>query len=208
MTQPKVQQPTDTEPITKRAEELMPGDWLGPDELKLGIPAEILGSYPSERDVLLVLQPAGQSPDSVTWAPQRRVVLASADEVAAAARDARRWAIARDLHQLADLLVEANDVPLPEYGIDIRFGDVPVDEAEALAEALNTEVVPRHSTSKQNCVLWPRGRKSYDEGVRATWDVEVHDTGLDFSREAEDTEPGHVPAGVDGQPVAGRRGGQ
>lgn len=202
MTDLKVPQPPDDQPAWKRADELKPGDHVHADDLDpdLGGIVEVLFFSPavdSVRVSVLIAQD-GDEPLLLRVPQGRPINLATPTEIADARLDARRWQTAAQLRQLADLIV-SHALPLPRYALDINFAGVTAVDAVELARVLGSEVTSRYSGLNE--VVWPRGHQSYEDGVHATWHVERADTGLNFSREAEATDAGPVPAGVDGQAV-------
>ncbi len=180
MTHPNVQAEAETRE-TKRADELGVGDWLAVDNDfgsgmrfhdQFDTPALVRAVVPFGSAVHLVL--AANDVDDPIGIPahgDRPITLASDADVAEAKRNAKSFKIADELRDFAQM-VEALPLtlPLPKYALSIDIRPQPaltLEELRDLAARLDINVENTYGRSFE--AVWPKGRLSYEDGIRVTW---------------------------------------
>jgi hypothetical protein len=177
--------------------DLQPGDWIErePGEALMKVQHAHLYRIGDEPVLLLICQRIGDRPreTKLVGDTMRRVRRARPDEATAAEEELQRHAIADELRELADLVLNPR-VPLPAHGqVQVTFHMGDVAAVEAAAKAIHGEV--RQNFRNLVEATWPVGRQPYEPGLLA-----------EFTAYRTEAEQGEVPAGVDVLPVTGRGG--
>lgn len=204
---------TDNLPPTKHASDLEPGDWVHASHLHKHLEgvaqvkyAEPYAAYGTSGVTVVLSFGEGTRPETVNDVRvDLEVPIASAEAVATTKLAARRFRVAEQFRDLANLIVDAS-LPLPgEYrhpAVTFDFGR-DVDRVAEVAGLLGLKVDESFGTTS---VEWPA---VHEPGLlTATWtayspkkaEAKLAASGLLHSREPDSTVVAPVPDHVDGHP--------
>lgn len=153
----------------KRADELKVGDWIaaGPygGDLDVTGDAEVLFIQPYGHGALaLTIQEATiPQPEIIYLNADQQIPMLTDDEIVEAKASAARRQIAAELHELARL-IGSGGLLLPVDSLSVNIAVETRAEVLAVAEPFGLPTAPWITTGLQ--VSWPKGRKSYEPGVR------------------------------------------
>ena len=200
---------TDTTPPTKLASELKIGDWIHADTLVTIAHGRVTSiQHWGRNDTLLDVDVQGES-QVVAFTVDQPVCLATEADLEEQRANRRRADIARQLHDLADAIIERS-LPLPDQYVALHL-DYPVEtaaEVEQIADVLSAELRRSPEATRARLRKTPYTLDvtifAHDQTSTTTDSGPVPAGDAGYGREVDNGDGGlRVPPWVAGSPVGG-----